>query len=428
MIAQKRPRCQSQFRGFGPEVFRRVIPDEVVEDIAARHGPDRRRRKLPVVAHLWLLVVGQLDSRARCLDALIRSVWEGWRRHLGLAADSRGVDKSALSRKNSSRSPAIFREVFLWLVRKYEGRFGGKKKLPQLGKKVAIIDSTAADMAARLYRWFFNGGKHRRSGRAQAKIHVLYDADLKAPSAAEVSRGSAHDSKWAGKLLRMVTEPTLFLFDRGYWSHALFTWIVRKGHGFVTRLNEVAIPRKVKRLGKGDWLVRFDATVGREIPFVLRMVRWKTEGGETLFFVTSLTDAREFPPETIAAMYIWRWEIEIFFRDLKHVLRLKSFLSYSANGIRLQVYAALIAYVLLKYLQACAALASEVEVDQLSFKRVVDVVALWLGCAPGHCYRASPKAAQEQWDDLLVAIWCYGHRRKRQRESQAGRGSSTRAA
>lgn len=428
MIAQKRPRCQSQFREFGPEVFRRVVPDKVIEEIAQRHGPDQRKRKLPVVVHLWLLVVAQVDSRARCLDALIRSVWEGWRRHLGLAADSNGVDKSALSRKNTSRAPEIFRDVFLWLVHKYEDRFGGKKKLPQLGKRVAIVDSTVADIAARLYRWFFNGGKHRRSGKAQAKIHVLYDADLKVPRAAEVSRGSAHDSKWAGKLLRMVTEPTLFLFDRGYWSHALFTRIVRKGHGFVTRLNKVAIPRKVKRLGKGDWLVRFDAAPGKGIPFVLRMVKWKTEQGETLFFVTSLTDAQEFPPATIAAMYVWRWEIEIFFRDLKHVLRLKSFLSYSANGIRLQVYAALIAYVLLKYLRACAALASEIEVGELSFKRVVDLVALWLGSAPEHCYRASPKAAQEQWDDLLVAIWCYGHRRERKRESQAGRGSSTRAA
>jgi hypothetical protein len=428
MIAQKRRGCQSQFRKFGPEVFRRIVPDKVIEEIAERHGPDRRKRKLPVVVHLWLLVVGQLDSRARCLDALIRSVWEGWRRYLGLPADSKGVDKSALSRKNSSRSPAILREVFLWLVGKYRARFGGKKKLPQLGRNVAIIDSTVVDIAARLYRWFFNGGKHRRSGKAQAKIHMLYDADLKVPRGAEVSRGSAHDSKWAKKLLRTVAELTLFLFDRGYWSHALFTWIVRKDHDFVTRLKKVAIPRKVRRLGRGDWLVRFDATPGREIPFVLRMVRWKTEQGETLFFVTSLTDAQEFPPEMIAAMYVWRWEIEIFFRDLKHVLRLKSFLSYSANGIRLQVYAALIAYVLLKYLRACAALASEIEVEELSFKRVVDVAALWLGAAPQHCYRVSPKAAQEQWDDLLVAIGCYGYCRKRKRESQAGKRRSNRAA
>ncbi|MFC1587558.1 IS4 family transposase [Planctomycetota bacterium] len=428
MSSTLRVESQADFRKFGPAVFRRIVPDSVVEEIASRHGGDLRKRKLPVVVHLWLLVMVQLDGLARCLDAVIERSWEGLRDELGLPPGSKPLDKSSLSRKNSSRSPAIFRDVFLWLIREYQERFSTPLCFPMLEMKTAILDSTSVDIAARLYRWFFNGGKHRKAGHAQAKVHVLYDADLKLPSEAEISRGSAHDMKWAKRLLRKLLEPTLVLFDRGYWDHALFTWLVHQGHGFVTRLKDNVCPRKIKRLGKGDWLVRFDASKGKEIPFPLRMIKWKAENGDTLFFITSLTDAEAFPPELIAEMYVKRWEIEIFFRDLKHVLRMENFLSYSANGIRLQIYAALIAYVLLKYIRAEASEATKTNLTELSFKRTVDIVAIWLGASPRRCYGASERQTKTQWSDLLTSIGTYAYQRQRTRASQSGKRSSKRAA
>jgi len=425
-MAHKRGGRQSHFREFGPPVFRLIIPDEVVESIAARHGADKRKRKIPVVVHLWLLVVAQIDSRARCLDALIRSVWEGWRQHLGLSAKSKGLDKAALSRKNSTRLPAIFRDIFEWLLKKHQVRFGGHLRLPAIGKNLAIIDSTVIDVASRLYRWFFNAGRHCKAGKAQVKVHMLYDADGRVPRWAEISRGSAHDFKWVKRLLRKAKSKTLFLFDRGYFSVNLFKLLVRRRHGFVTRLKENAVMRKVRRLGKGDWLVEFESD--RKRPLHLRMVEWRTDAGEKLVFLTSLLDAKKYPREMIAELYVMRWEIETFFRDLKHVLRMKSFLSRSANGIRLEIYAALIAHVLMKYVRACAAEEANAGEDDLSLKRVVDETAIWLGAAPERCYRVGRKESDAQWKDFLAALASYGLFRKRKSASLAGKKASKRDA
>lgn len=423
---RKRKASQHEIRDFGPSVFRRILPDSVIEEIAAKHGGDIRKRKLPVVVHVWLLIFLPLDTGIQSLDLLIQRVWR-W-----VTGAQAPVDKSAVSRKNSTRAPEIFRDLFRWLVQAYETRFGAQHQIAKLAWQVMAMDSTVIDIAGRLHRWFYSSGRKSVRSAAQAKLHVLYNADLGLPVGAAISRGSSHDVSWARKLLRNLTGPTLMLFDRGYWDHGLFTWLIDKKHAFVTRLKKVAKYRRVKKLGDGDWLVRFDRTKRKAIPHVLRLVRRKSLSGEVIYFVTSLTEPESFSVEHIAAFYVRRWQIETFFRDLKHVLKLHRVLSKTAGGIRCEIYAALCAYVLVKYLRAEAALELGTQADDLSFKRTVDIMRVWLGSDVDRLYCVSPARAQEQWDDLIDYIGYFagdtGKSKKKPVESKAGHRKSKRVA
>jgi putative transposase len=406
--------------------MRRILPDRVIKEIAAQHGGDQRERKLPVVVHVWLLIMLVMDPGIRSLDMLIQRVWRR------VAGEGDPVDKSALSRKNSTQAPEIFRDLLTWLVTAYEERFGTKARLTKLAWQVMAMDSTVIDIAGRLHRWFYSNGRKSVRSAAQAKLHVLYNADLGLPVGTAISRGSSHDVSWARKLLRKLTGPTLMLFDRGYWDHGLFTWLIDKHHAFVTRLKKVAKYRIIKKLGNGDWLVRFDRSKRTTIPHVLRLVRRKTLSGEVIYFVTSLTDADSFTVAHIAAFYVRRWQIETFFRELKHVLKLHRVHSMTVGGIRCEIYAALCAYVLVKYLRAEAALKLEAPIEDLSFKRTLDILKVWLGDDINRLYQASPAQTRLQWDDLIDYIGYYagdtGRSKKKPVVSKAGHRKSKRVA
>jgi len=116
MSSDRRQAWQAGVRHFGPGVFRRLLPDAVIQRIARQYGEDERERKLPTRVQLWLLVLAQLDGGVRGLDDLLRKAWEPWRTALGLAPGTTAADKSALSRQNTGRPAAVFRELFGWLV------------------------------------------------------------------------------------------------------------------------------------------------------------------------------------------------------------------------------------------------------------------------------------------------------------------------
>lgn len=409
---------------FGPAVFRKILPDKEIQAIAEKYGGDIRRRKLPTVVHLWLLVMASFETGCISMEMLLHKTWEGLRELLDLPP-GKSVDKSALSRKNSHRSPMIFKEVFQLAVKKYNERFKNDLNLPEIGLHLAIIDSTVSNIAGRLYRWFKNGGKHKNSGRAQVKSHVLLDGDSGIPLCVDISRGSVADQKRARNLVIRLQEPCLLLFDRGYCGHDFFRWLLRSGHEFVTRLKENVRYETIKRLGKGDCLIKLLDT---RHPLKLRLVTIKSESGEKIHLLTSLIDVDQFPSSMIAELYIKRWQIEIFFRDMKHILRYQQFFSYSANGIRLHIYAALIAYVLVKYLIAAAAEKEKIDKNKFCFKAAVSVLTVWLSINPRRLYAASRKETAKQWNALLLNIDEHAGGKKTIKKSQAGRLPAPRAA
>jgi IS4 transposase len=149
---------------------------------------------------------------------------------------------------------------------------------------------------------------------------------------------------------------TILLFDRGYMNFRWYWALTQAGVFFVTRLRvnaryEVVERRAVPR-ARGilrDEVIRFHGKMTRyKYRGLLRRVVYQTPEGERLEF---LTNHLTWGATTIARLYKERWQIELFFKALKQHLRVKTFVGTSANALRVQIWTALIALLLLKYLQ-----------------------------------------------------------------------------
>ena len=202
----------------------------------------------------------------------------------------------------------------------------------------------------------------------------------------QVTEGKRHDNKF-----RFITKAPniLYLFDLGYWSFTNFKKIVDAKSFFVSRLKKSCDPLIVtvsdqrwlhlvgKRLSQINGALKGMAELDMEVQLSkseksplkddLRLVGLLHEG-EWRFYVTNIFDGH-FTPHVIYELYSKRWTIEIFFNDIKHVLKLEHIFSKNKNGIMVEIYSALIFYLLVRCVIAIAAKKSGKEITDFSFKK-----------------------------------------------------------
>jgi IS4 transposase len=186
------------------------------------------------------------------------------------------------------------------------------------------------------------------------KLHFTLDHAGYLPAAMVITTGTYSELTMARR--QKYEAGTLLLMDRGFHDFRWFHALNDSGVLFVTRLKKDTRYEIVESLpvipGKGvvsDQRIRLRSRRSRKIyPEILRVVTLKTDTGEILQF---LTNAMKFAASTIANLYKDRWQIEIFFKMLKQNLRIKSFIGTSANAVWTQIWSALIAMLIIKYLQ-----------------------------------------------------------------------------
>ena len=218
---------------------------------------------------------------------------------------------------------------------------------------VAIIDASPIPLGPLFKDRAFNG---RIKG---AKLHLVYDPRAGLPCEAEITPANVNDIAFA-KPLTLVPGAT-YVFDKAYCSLAWWRDIQEAGAVFVTRAKANAAFERVARRPlktshaalEGDGGVVADETVrhvsksqGRpRLDFLLRRITVRRPDGRSLTLVSNDLDA---PAARIAALYKERWQIELVFRWIKQNLKIKRFIGRSENAVKLQIYAALIAYVLVR--------------------------------------------------------------------------------
>jgi hypothetical protein len=211
------------------------------------------------------------------------------------------------------------------------------------------LDATVIDLCATMFDW----AKFRLT-KGAVKLHLLLDHDGYLPSFAVITEGKKHEGRVARQM--PFAPGAILVFDRGYTDYEWFTNLTKQGVYFVTRLKEnadygVVEKREVpqRRDVLRDEVVFFYklAQAGRDA-FFRRIEFYDEERDRLLVF---LTNHRELAAATIASVYKERWQIELFFRALKQSLRVKTFVGTSANALKTQLWTALIAMLLVKYLQ-----------------------------------------------------------------------------
>jgi hypothetical protein len=267
-------------------------------------------------------------------------------RHLGMKDAPK---KSTLSYANSHRPWEMYRDLFYQTLNTCKAGFPGKHKF-RFKNKLLSLDSTTISLCLSLFPW----AKFRKT-KGAVKLHLLLDHDGYFPTYAYISNGNRHDVTLARKF---PLEPgSIIAMDRGYNDYKLFNLWTNKGIYFVTRLKENAdyeiemelIPPENRNI-ISDQLISFTGYYAQKnCPHILRkVVVWDKKNQCE---IELLTNHLEFGATTIADIYKDRWQIEIFFKTLKQNLKVKTFVGTSENALYIQIWTALIAMLLIKYLQ-----------------------------------------------------------------------------
>ena len=216
--------------------------------------------------------------------------------------------------------------------------------------RLLSLDSSTISLCLSLFPW----AKFRRT-KGAVKLHLLLDHDGYLPSYALISNGSRHDVTYARKV--PLAPGSIVAMDRGYNDYKLFANWTENGIYFVTRLKDNAdyiviqdrtVPKNRNILA--DQFILFAGyNAQKNCPHILRrVVVWDKENNREIVLLTNHLD---FGASTISAIYKDRWQIELFFKALKQNLKVKTFVGTSENALYIQIWTALIAMLLIKYLQ-----------------------------------------------------------------------------
>lgn len=318
------------------------------EQAVRKHSAERHARGFTCWGQFLAMLfcqLGQAQSLREICGGL--AACEGKLRHLGLPEAPR---KSTLAYANQHRPWELYQTVFHQLYERLRSELAGAPRRFRFRNPLLTVDSSLIDLCSSSFDW----AKWQRD-KGAAKLHLVLDAQGHFPRYAHITEGKASDLAVAR---RWQFEPgTILVCDRVYFDYRWFERMCREGVFFVTRprvycryevLQERTVPKgsaivrdQVIRLGSPTWRTRMPSPVRR-------LEVWLPEKNQVLVLISNLL---HFSARTIADIYRERWKIEVFFRMLKQTLRVKTFVGTSANALKIQIWTALIAMLLLKYLQ-----------------------------------------------------------------------------
>ena len=273
---------------------------------------------------------------------------EGKLKHLGISAPNR----STLAYANEHRPWELYQEVFLQLLQRCQTQMQGKKKF-RFKNKLVSLDSTTIDLSVTLFDW----AKFRRT-KGAIKLHLLLDHDGYLPTFAVITEGKVADIKVVPEF--SFAPGTIVADDRGYTDYELWGRWTAQGVYFVSRIKQNAVYEAVgeRPVPQNRHILRDEAIELRGLkaqekcPYPLRRIEiYDPETGEIWVLITNHHD---LGATTIAAIYKDRWQIEAFFRTLKQNLKIKTFVGTSPNAVKIQIWTALIAMLILRFLQLCS--------------------------------------------------------------------------
>src|SRR5512143_1782654 len=324
------------------QLFSRIEFQQAVRDTKA----ERHARGFTCWGQFVAMLFCQL-GRAHSLREItggLRSC-EGKLKHLGITAPPR----STLAYANEHRPYELYGQVFLQLFERCRVQVVGKRKF-RFKNKLISMDSSTIDLCLEMFDW----AKFRQT-KGAIKLHLLLDHDGYLPCFAIITEGTVSDVKVARQF--HFDPGTIVVDDRGYNDYALFGRWTAEGASFVTRMKENALyevvgEKKVpqnRNILKDEMIELRGPKAIEKCPYPLRRIEvYDPETEQVLVF---LTNNLNLGATTIAAIYKERWQIEIFFKALKQNLKIKTFVGTSANAVKIQIWTALIAMLILRFLQ-----------------------------------------------------------------------------
>jgi hypothetical protein len=367
-----------------------LIPQHTVSKIARTTGAEDKSRSFTPWSHVVSLLYAQLTHSIGLND-----LCDSLQLHSSPLASLRGAtapSRNGLSHANRQR-PAEMGEELFWRVVDHLGKqspgfVSGRRRGPAFRFKllIHIVDTTVLELVANCMDW----AKHRRR-KAAAKTHMRLNLQSLLPNFVIIDTAGEHDNKRARELCAGVQSGEIVLFDKGYVDFGHLRDLDERGVFWVTRAKDNLAYEVVEKMprSKDDKILQDEIIVlsnpNKPAPELMRRIVAIVEVDGQEREMTFLTNNLDWSPRSVVDLYRCRWQIEVFFKQIKQTLQLADFLGHNANAVRWQVWMALLVYVLLRYLSYLSKWAH-------SFTRLFTILRAVL------------------WDklDLLKLLACYG--------------------
>lgn len=321
--------------------------------IVATHQSDKHQKGYTSWTHLVSMLFCQFakSQSVRDISNGLRSA-TGNLNHLGV---NRAPSKSTISYQNKNRTYKIFKDYYFELLKSLGQQAGFKQVKFQIKSKIFLLDSTTISLCLSLFDW----AKYK-TAKGAIKMHTLLDFDGNLPIYVNITNGKTADNKGAYEI--PLHQGSVIVADRFYNDfHLLNVWD-SKGVFFVIRHKENLQFTVVKQNDLPDnrhphilkdEIIELNGIKSKEkYPKKLRRIAiWDDENQQVIELITNHFS---WVPNTISELYKSRWQIEIFFREIKQLLHIKTFIGTSENAVLIQIWTALITILVLKALKAIA--------------------------------------------------------------------------
>ncbi len=331
-------------------IFRQLcnlIPTHRLPGIVARHASQSHARDFSHWSHAVALLFSKI---VHCFG--LNDLCDQLEIHSGPLSAIRGATparRNTLSHASRVRPAAIAEDLFwatLGHLRALSPGFGRRRfpgRLNKLRASIQLIDSTVIELVANCLDW----ARHRRR-KAAAKCHVRLDFQSLLPACVVIDTARESDARRARELTAGLKAGEIAIMDRGYVDLAHFRELSERGVFWVTRRKAGMVEDVLDwRPVAGEVLEDADLLLNHGVR--ARRIRARVEVDGELRELEFLTNHLEWAASTVVELYRCRWEIEVFFKQLKQTLKLCDFVGYSANAIRWQLWMALLAHMLLRY-------------------------------------------------------------------------------
>lgn len=270
--------------------------------------------------------------------------------HLGI---DRAPSKSSISYQNKHRDHELFKEYYFQLLESLGQHPKFKQVKFRIKSKIFLLDSTTISLCLSLFDW----AKYK-TAKGAVKMHTLLDFDGNLPAYVNITDGKTADNKGANGI--PLLKGSVIVADRFYNDFPLLNVWDSKGVFFVIRhkenlqfetLKENDLPEnRHQHILKDEIICLKNESSKSKYPGKLRRVSvWDDENKQVIELITNQFN---WSPNTIGELYKSRWQVEIFFRDIKQLLHIKSFIGMSENAVMIQIWTALITILILKALKA----------------------------------------------------------------------------
>lgn len=272
--------------------------------------------------------------------------------HLGI---DRAPSKSTVSYQNKQRDWTLFKDYYYRLLSHLGQQAGFRQVKFKIKSKIFLLDSTTISLCLSLFDW-----ARYKTAKGAVKMHTLLDYDGHLPAYVNITDGKTADNKGAYDV--PLLKGSVIVADRYYNDFSLLDIWDSKGVCFVIRHKDNLQYRKIKENELPDdrhTHILIDEVIEltgantkkKYGKYLRRVAIYNHENGQTIELITN---QMSWTANTISGLYKSRWQIEIFFREIKQLLHIKSFIGTSENAVMIQIWTALITILVLKYLKAIA--------------------------------------------------------------------------